>query len=88
MLVDERGRGKGGSGSVEEAGQEAAAELPPLSLPVPPGVGRFLVLLAVFVCAACGLVYELELVALASYLLGDSVTQASLVLSVMVFAMG
>ncbi|MFJ4829396.1 polyamine aminopropyltransferase [Streptomyces sp. NPDC088747] len=57
-------------------------------LPVPPGVGRFLVLAGVFVCAACGLVYELELVALASYLIGDSVTQASVVLSVMVFAMG
>lgn len=42
----------------------------------------------VFICAACGLVYELELVALASYLIGDSVTQASVVLSVMVFAMG
>lgn len=41
-----------------------------------------------FVCAACGLVYELELVALASYLVGDAVTQASVVLSVMVFAMG
>lgn len=49
---------------------------------------RLLILLAAFVCAACGLVYELELVALASYLLGDSVTQASVVLSVMVFAMG
>ncbi len=45
-------------------------------------------LAAVFVCAACGLVYELELVALASSLLGDSVTQASVILSVMVFAMG
>jgi spermidine synthase len=33
-------------------------------------------------------VYELELVAFASYLMGDSVTQASVVLSVMVFAMG
>lgn len=43
---------------------------------------------SVFVCAACGLVYELELLALASYLIGDSVTQASIVLSVMVFAMG
>lgn len=53
-----------------------------------PGTGRFLVLACVFVCAACGLVYELELVALASYLIGDSVTQASVVLSVMVFAMG
>ena len=49
---------------------------------------RWLVLLAAFICAACGLVYELELVALGSYLLGDSVTQASVVLSVMVFAMG
>lgn len=45
-------------------------------------------LATVFICAACGLVYELELVALASYLIGDSVTQASVVLSVMVFAMG
>lgn len=57
-------------------------------LPVPAGLGRFVVLGTVFVCAACGLVYELELVALASYLMGDSVTQASVVLSVMVFAMG
>ncbi|MFJ9041025.1 polyamine aminopropyltransferase [Streptomyces sp. NPDC102406] len=57
-------------------------------LPVSPGTGRFLVLVCVFVCAACGLVYELELVALASYFLGDSVTQTSVVLSVMVFAMG
>lgn len=57
-------------------------------LPVPAGLGRGLVLASVFVCAACGLVYELELMALASYLAGDSVTQASVVLSVMVFAMG
>ncbi|MFE7897315.1 polyamine aminopropyltransferase [Streptomyces sp. NPDC057424] len=60
----------------------------PALLPVQPGTGRFLVLAGVFVCAACGLVYELELLALASYLMGDSVTQASVVLSVMVFAMG
>ncbi|MER6673740.1 polyamine aminopropyltransferase [Streptomyces sp. NPDC000983] len=60
----------------------------PARLPVRPATGRLLVLACVFVCAACGLVYELELVALASYLIGDSVTQASVVLSVMVFAMG
>ncbi|KUN10543.1 spermidine synthase [Streptomyces yokosukanensis] len=60
----------------------------PARLPVRPGTGRFLVLACVFVCAACGLVYELELVAFASYLIGDSVTQSSVVLSVMVFAMG
>ncbi|MGW4895354.1 polyamine aminopropyltransferase [Kitasatospora sp. NPDC004240] len=53
-----------------------------------PRLARPAVLLAAFVCAACGLVYELELVALGSYLLGDSVTQTSVVLSVMVFAMG
>ncbi|MFF9196661.1 spermidine synthase [Streptomyces sp. NPDC014779] len=57
-------------------------------VPVRPGAVRYPVLAVVFVCAACGLVYELELVALASYLIGDSVTQASVVLSVMVFAMG
>ncbi|MFF4059350.1 polyamine aminopropyltransferase [Streptomyces sp. NPDC001668] len=60
----------------------------PARLPVRPGTGRFLVLACVFVCAACGLVYELELVSLASYLTGDPVTQTSVVLSVMVFAMG
>ncbi|MER7756444.1 polyamine aminopropyltransferase [Kitasatospora sp. NPDC097643] len=53
-----------------------------------PRLARLVVLLAAFVCAACGLVYELELVALGDYLLGDSVTQTSVVLSVMVFAMG
>ncbi|MEU9335703.1 polyamine aminopropyltransferase [Streptomyces sp. NPDC048290] len=49
---------------------------------------RFLLLLAVFICAACGLTYELALTALGSYLIGNSVTQTSVVLAVMVFAMG
>ncbi|WP_370221261.1 polyamine aminopropyltransferase [Kitasatospora sp. MAP12-22] len=60
----------------------------PAALPGRPSLARLLVLLAAFVCAACGLVYELELVALGGYLLGDSVRQTSIVLSVMVFAMG
>lgn len=51
-------------------------------------VSRAGLLFATFVCAACGLVYELALVAQGSYLLGDSITQASVVLSTMVFAMG
>ncbi|MCO6008873.1 polyamine aminopropyltransferase [Actinoallomurus purpureus] len=55
---------------------------------MPVRAARALVFAAVFVCAACGLVYELALVALGSYLVGDSVTQASIVLSDMVFAMG
>ncbi|RIQ19490.1 polyamine aminopropyltransferase [Jiangella rhizosphaerae] len=45
-------------------------------------------LAAALVCAACGLVYELALIALGSYLIGDTVVQASIVVSVMVFAMG
>ncbi|MER5178841.1 polyamine aminopropyltransferase [Streptomyces sp. NPDC002896] len=60
----------------------------PAPLPVRSETGRFFVLLGAFICAACGLVYELELVAIATYLTGDSVTQTSVVLSVMVFAMG
>ncbi|MFF0451425.1 polyamine aminopropyltransferase [Streptomyces sp. NPDC004609] len=63
----------------------------PATGPVPgaPSRGaRFLLLLAVFVCAACGLVYELALTALGSYLIGNSVLQTSVVISVMVFAMG
>ncbi|ARQ69588.1 hypothetical protein CAG99_12565 [Streptomyces marincola] len=57
-------------------------------LPVSAGIGRVMVLAAVFVCAACGLVYELELIAIADYLVGDTVTHTSIVLSLMVFAMG
>ncbi|WP_258345304.1 polyamine aminopropyltransferase [Saccharopolyspora gregorii] len=57
--------------------------------PAPRGrAARTAVLVAVFLCAACGLVYELALVALGSYLIGDTVGQASIVLSLMVFAMG
>ncbi|MFF4318316.1 polyamine aminopropyltransferase [Streptomyces sp. NPDC001568] len=70
------------------APEPRGAQSAPAALPVQPRTGRLLVLATVFVCAACGLVYELELLALGSYLIGDSVTQASVVLSVMVFAMG
>jgi spermidine synthase len=49
---------------------------------------RWVVLLAVLVCAACGLVYELALAALGGTLGGDPVVETSIVLSVMVFAMG
>ncbi|WP_100444254.1 polyamine aminopropyltransferase [Glycomyces xiaoerkulensis] len=45
-------------------------------------------LATVFVVAACGLVYELALITLGAYLIGNTATQASIVLSVMVFAMG
>ena len=45
-------------------------------------------LLNVFVVATCGLVYELVAGALASYLLGDSITQFSTVIGVYLFSMG
>ena len=49
---------------------------------------RRLVLLAVFVCAACGLVYELALITLGSYLTGSSIVQTSLVIGFVMAAMG
>ncbi|GAC01130.1 spermidine synthase [Gordonia namibiensis NBRC 108229] len=53
-----------------------------------PRFARSALLTVVFVCAACGLVYELALVSLGSFLIGNTATQASIVLAVMVFAMG
>lgn len=47
-----------------------------------------LLLFSVFVVATCGLVYELVAGTLASYLLGDSVTQFSTVIGTYLFAMG
>src|SRR5580704_5074241 len=47
-----------------------------------------LLLVSVFVIATCGLVYELIAGTLASYLLGDSVTQFSTVIGTYLFAMG
>lgn len=47
-----------------------------------------LLLLSVLVVATCGLVYELISATMASYLLGDSVTQWSLVIGVYLSAMG
>src|SRR5258706_9376210 len=45
-------------------------------------------LVSAFVVATCGLVYELLAGTLASYLLGDSVTQFSTVIGTYLFAMG
>lgn len=67
-----------------EAGEQLT-EAAPRALPRRAGA---LVFGAVFLCASCGMVYELALIAIGSYLLGNAVVQASIVLSVMVFAMG
>jgi spermidine synthase len=48
----------------------------------------FLLLVSVFLIAACGLMYELLAGTLASYLLGDSVLQFSTVIGSYLFAMG
>ena len=45
-------------------------------------------LIAVFTIATCGLVYELLAGTIASYLLGDSVTQFSTIIGVYLFSMG
>jgi spermidine synthase len=50
--------------------------------------GQWLLLFAVFVIATCGLVYELVAGTLASYLLGDSVTQFSTIIGAYLFSMG
>ncbi|WP_432135349.1 MULTISPECIES: polyamine aminopropyltransferase [unclassified Streptomyces] len=68
-------------------GRDTSAPAPAPARRHPRGA-RFLLLFAVFLCAACGLVYELALTALGSYLIGNSVLQTSVVISVMVFAMG
>lgn len=49
---------------------------------------ELLLLVSVFVIATCGLVYELIAGTLASYLLGDSVTQFSTIIGCYLFAMG
>lgn len=48
----------------------------------------FLLLAVVCIIATCGLIYELAAGTLASYLLGDSVTQFSFIIGIYLFAMG
>ncbi|MCB1143262.1 MAG: polyamine aminopropyltransferase [Leptospiraceae bacterium] len=48
----------------------------------------YALLLSVFIISTCGLVYELIAGTLASYLLGDSVTQFSTIIGVYLFSMG
>ena len=45
-------------------------------------------IISVFIVASCGLAYELITAALASYLLGDSIFQYSLIIGLYLFAMG
>src|SRR5262245_18549026 len=56
--------------------------------PRPNRVGGAVLVGSIFLVALCGLVYELIAGALSSYLLGDSVTQCSLVIGLFLSAMG
>lgn len=49
---------------------------------------QWLLLVAVFVIATCGLIYELVAGTLASYVLGDSITQFSTIIGGYLFSMG
>ena len=51
-------------------------------------MNKTLLFVTVLVIATCGLIYELIIGALASYLLGDSITQFSTVIGCYLFAMG
>jgi spermidine synthase len=70
----------------QPAGELAA---PAGAAPLPPSeVLNRALLASVFVIAACGLVYELIAAAASTYLLGDSITQFSVVIGVYLAAMG
>lgn len=59
-----------------------------MSLLERPALRRGLLLASVFTVAACGLAYELLSAAISSYLMGDAVTQFSLVVGTFLCAMG
>ncbi len=60
----------------------------PTTSAAPAGARSGVLLVAVFTIATCGLIYELLAGTIASYLLGDSVTQFSTVIGVYLFSMG
>lgn len=74
-----------------ETGSETAAQPPaaPSGLPEEQARAETLALLAsIFLVAACGLIYELLIATVSSYLLGNSVTQFSLSIGLFVGSMG
>lgn len=72
----------------EPGSREGGAAIDPPSEVESPPLNAAAVLATVFVIATCGLVYELIAGTLASYVLGDSVTQFSTVIGVYLSAMG
>ena len=70
------------------SGSRSSSPRPSTRAPAPSTTVAAGLLAAVLLIAACGLVYELVAGAIASYLLGDSVTQFSTVIGTYLFAMG
>lgn len=75
-MADEGGGGHLGSAAIPERTEEY------------PRSFAIILLVSVLVVATCGLIYELLASTLASYLLGDSVTQFSTIIGTYLFAMG
>jgi spermidine synthase len=71
-----------------EPGLPSTMPEPPPAHTGGPSASTLVLMVSVFVVAACGLVYELCAGALASYLLGDSVLQFSTIIGTYLFAMG
>ncbi|HND55866.1 MAG TPA: hypothetical protein PLV92_25795, partial [Pirellulaceae bacterium] len=70
-----------------------SAETDPTAVPAPSVAGGAfirpaIVFANVFIIATCGLIYELLAATVASYMLGDSVTQFSLVIGIYLSALG
>jgi spermidine synthase len=65
-----------------------AGDQAPSLLPLPAAWARRLILLATLLCAICGFVYELVIVAMGTVLLGSSTAQTAMVLGTFVAAMG
>lgn len=67
---------------------EEQADLPPIAHDATTRREALTLLASIFVIAACGLIYELLIATVSSYLLGSSVTQFSLSIGVFIGAMG
>lgn len=65
-----------------------ARDLGSARLPLSPRWARRLILFATLLCAICGFVYELVLVAMGTVLLGSSTAQTAMILGTFVAAMG
>src|SRR5919112_15441 len=66
----------------------SAGDHAPSLLPLPAAWARRLILLATLLCAICGFVYELVIVAMGTVLLGSGTAQTAMVLGTFVAAMG